>query len=88
MDALKSLLGDAKGLFGVALMIAMTTLVVVGKMTTAEWKETAVWLYGIYAGSQAVHAGLANFGSGGSSTPAPATAKAEAQAAKAPEVVK
>jgi len=55
MDALESLLDNEKGLMAVLLLIGATVLVALGKMTVDDWKSFAQWVFGIYAGSTAVH---------------------------------
>lgn len=81
MDALKSLLSDGKGLIGIGLIIAATVLAALGQMTIAEWTSFSQWIFGIYAGSTALHLGLIGFGSGAAAaTAAPAAAAARAAA--------
>jgi hypothetical protein len=80
MDALKLLFSDPKGLTGIGLIIAATVLAALGLMTIAEWTSFSQWIFGIYAGSTALHLGLIGFGSGaavtGAAPPAPAPAPA------------
>jgi hypothetical protein len=84
MDALKSLLSDGKGLVGIGLIIAATVLASLGQMTTAEWTSFSQWIFGIYAGSTALHLGLIGFGSGAVTAAAASAATAPAAAAAPP----
>jgi hypothetical protein len=62
MDALHDLLDNEKGLVGMLLIIGATVLVALGKMTTDQWQTFATWIFGLYAGSTALHSGLADLG--------------------------
>ena len=84
MDALNSLLDNEKGLVGVGLILAATVLAALGKMTIDQWQTFATWIFGIYAGSTALHGGLTAIGTGKAATPpvAPAAPAAPQGGAK------
>lgn len=71
MDALASLLDNEKGLVAVLLLIGATVLVGLGKMTVDDWRNFAVWIFGAYAGSTAIH--QAAIALGGKPSPTPTT---------------
>ena len=85
MDALHDLLDNEKGLVGLLLILGATALTIVGKMTVDQWQNFAVWIFGIYAGTTALHGGLSAIG-GKQSTTAPPNAVKPAAPAPAPEV--
>ncbi len=62
MDALKNLLDNEKGLVGVGLIIAATVLAGLKILTPQEWKDYTVLIFGIYAGTTALHGGLVAIG--------------------------
>jgi hypothetical protein len=82
MTAIQNLLSDGKGLIGLALLLAATVLAALGKMPIADWQTFATWLFGIYAGSSALHGGLSAIGSGLGSSSAPAAPAATSGEAK------
>jgi hypothetical protein len=69
MGALQNLLSDGKGLVGAGLIVAATVLAALGKLPITEWESFMEWVFGIYAGSTALHGGLAAIGSGIGSSP-------------------
>lgn len=87
MNAFKSLLDDGKGLIGLGLIIAATVLTALGNMTIDQWQTFATWIFGIYAGSTALHGGLVALGNRAPAALA-VVAPAPAPAATAPTVAK
>jgi hypothetical protein len=55
LEGIRGLLDSKKGLQGLVLIIAATTLVALGAMTVEQWQEYTVWIFGIYAGAETVN---------------------------------
>jgi hypothetical protein len=60
-QVVKDLLNSEKGVLAITLLIAITVLTALGKMTLAEWQNMALWVFGIYTGGKAVQGAAAQF---------------------------
>lgn len=55
LEGIRGLLDSKKGLQGLVLILAATTLVAIGVMSVEQWQEYTVWIFGIYAGAETVN---------------------------------
>ena len=53
-QVLKNLFSSEKGLLAVLCLVAITVLAALGKMTVPEWRDTMLWIVGIYTGGKTV----------------------------------
>jgi hypothetical protein len=71
--AIKSLFSSPHGLLGVALLVAATVLVVLGKMDVVSWQSFAQWIFGAFVAGTTVTAAAASFATRYAVVPAAAT---------------
>jgi len=48
MGALKNLWNSERGLVAIALIVACTVLVAIGRITVEQWQSYSTWIFGIY----------------------------------------
>ena len=68
MTAIKDLLNNEHGLFGVLLILGAIVLCAIGIMTAAQWQAFAEWIFTTWMGGHALLA-FANRPAGGPSAP-------------------
>ena len=54
MGALKDLVNSEKGLIGVLLIIGVTVLASLDKVTFDSWQNYTLWIFGVYVGGKTV----------------------------------
>jgi hypothetical protein len=71
MQALKDTLSSERGLWGLALIVAATTLTALSHMSVVEWQDYTIKVFGIFVGGKSLttFAGLIR---GGAAPAAPA----------------
>jgi hypothetical protein len=73
MTGIQDLFASERGLFGLFLVIAATTLTGMGQMTVAQWQEFATWVFGIYVGGKSLTGAVGLFKGSPTATSSPAT---------------
>jgi hypothetical protein len=54
MQALSDLFKSVRGLFALLLVAAATVLCAVGKLSVSDWREMALYVFGIYVGGKTI----------------------------------
>lgn len=56
-QVLTNFLGSEKAMAALTILIGATALTATGHMTVAEWRETSLWVLGIYTAGKAIQGG-------------------------------
>lgn len=69
-QVIKNFLNSEKGALALVLLIGITVLAAIGKMSLAEWQSMVLWIFGIYTGGKSLQGAAAQLASrSGQSSP-------------------
>lgn len=53
-NVIANLFNSERAVLGIVLILGCTLLVALGKMTTVDWKDYTMWIFGIYVGGKSL----------------------------------
>lgn len=69
-QVLKELFSSEKGLLGIVMLVIFSLAFFLGKITVTEWRETSLYIFGIYVGGKSIQGAASAIASKGASAPA------------------